>query len=118
MSARLEPTLRGWGRVLVEGNSMLPTLRSGDRCLVRWGAPLRLGDVVVARRPDRPDRPDLLVIKRLTAREADGAWLEGDNRDGSHDSWVFGAVAEVDLLGVVRMRYRPRPSRIARAVGL
>lgn len=114
MSARPEPDRRGLGRVVVEGDSMLPTLRAGDRCLVRWGAAARVGDVVVAR---RPDRPDLLVVKRLTAREADGAWLEGDNRDGSHDSWVFGAVDEVGLLGVVRWRYRPRPSRVGRAVG-
>ena len=114
MSARPERARRGVGRVVVEGDSMLPALRSGDRCLVRWGASSRVGDVVVAR---RPDRPDLLVVKRLTAREADGAWLEGDNRDGSHDSWVFGAVEEVDLLGVVRWRYRPRPSRVGRAVG-
>jgi len=100
---------RGLGRVVVEGDSMLPTLAAGDRCLVRWGAPAGVGDVVVAR---RPDRPGLLVVKRLVARERDGAWLEGDNGAGSHDSWVFGAVEEADLLGVVLWRYRPWPRRV------
>ena len=91
---------------------MAPALRHGDRCVVRWGRP-RVGDIAVAR---RPDRPDLLIVKRLTAREADGAWLEGDNRDGSHDSWVFGPVPEDHLLGVVTLRYRPRPCRLFRSV--
>ena len=93
---------------------MEPALRHGDRCLVRWGATPRVGDVVVAR---RPDRPDLIVVKRLTALENDGAWLEGDNRDGSHDSWVFGAVAPEGVLGVVVLRYRPRPGAMRRQVG-
>jgi len=104
---------RGWGRIVVEGDSMLPTLKPGDRCLVRWGAKAQIGDVVVAR---RPDRPELLVIKRLTARESDGFWLEGDNLTGSHDSWVFGALQEKDLLGVVRWRYGRALKRVKRAV--
>ena len=105
---------RGLGRVRVDGDSMLPALRSGDVCLVRWGARPRIGDVVVAR---RPDRPELVVVKRLTSLAADGAWLEGDNRDGSHDSWVFGPVPADGLLGVLVLRYRPRPGLIRRAVG-
>ncbi|MDQ1673519.1 MAG: Peptidase S24-like, partial [Frankiaceae bacterium] len=40
---------RRWGVVAVAGNSMRPTLRPGDACLVRYGAPIRSGDVVVAR---------------------------------------------------------------------
>ena len=104
----------GWGRVIVEGDSMLPTLKPGDRCLVKWGAQAQVGDVVVAR---RPDRPETLVVKRLTAHESDGFWLEGDNHTGSHDSWVFGPVPADGLLGVLVLRYRPRPGLIRRAVG-
>jgi len=92
---------------------MLPTLRAGDRCIVQWGALIRVGDVVVAR---RPDRTDLLVVKRIVAIDGDGAWLEGDNAQGSHDSWVFGAVPDQLVLGVVRWRYRPRLSRVRRSV--
>jgi nickel-type superoxide dismutase maturation protease len=99
----------GWGRVLVEGDSMLPALRAGDRCLVRWGSPVAVGDVVVARRPDRPGR---LVVKRVTARHDDGWWLEGDNQRASHDSWLFGAVPDRDVLGRVMLRYRPSPRRL------
>lgn len=89
---------------------MVPVLRPGDRCWVRWGAAAEVGQVVVAR---RPDRPDLLIVKRLVRRESDGAWLEGDNPDGSHDSWVFGPVAESDLLGRVVARLWPPPFRLA-----
>ena len=103
----------GWGRVIVEGDSMLPTLKPGDRCLVKWGAQAQVGDVVVAR---RPDRPETLVVKRLTAHESDGFWLEGDNHTGSHDSWVFGAVQECDVLGVVGWRYWRALKRVNRAV--
>ncbi len=103
----------GWGRVIVEGDSMLPTLKPGDRCLVKWGAQVQVGDVVVAR---RPDRPETLVVKRLTAHESDGFWLEGDNSTGSHDSWVFGAVQGEDLLGVVRWRYWRALKRVKSAV--
>lgn len=102
-------TPAGWGRIAVEGDSMLPVLRAGDRCIVQWCSSAAIGDVVVAR---RPDRPELLVVKRVTAFRDGGAWLEGDNVRGSHDSWLFGAVGEQDVLGVVRWRYWPRPGRI------
>lgn len=100
---------RGWGRIVVEGDSMRPTLLPGDRCLVRWGAKVDVGDVVVA---ERPDRPGLLVVKRVTARDAGGWWLEGDNPAASHDSWVFGSVPTVAVRGRVVLRYRPRPGRV------
>ena len=55
--------------VLVQGPSMLPTLRPGDCLLVRYGAEVRPGDLVVA----RPwTRPELLVVKR--AVEAVAGW--------------------------------------------
>ena len=97
--------MAGWGRVVVRGSSMLPALADGDRCVVRWGSRPATGDVVVAR---RPDRPDLVVVKRATARESDGGWwLEGDHERASHDSWVFGPVPDAEVLGRVVWRYRP-----------
>ena len=50
--------------VLVQGPSMAPTLRDGDALLIWRGAPVRPGDVVVAR---FRTRPDLLVVKRAVA---------------------------------------------------
>ncbi len=93
-----------WGRVQVEGTSMVPALRPRDRCLVRWGGPVQVGDVVVA---ERPDRPGLLVVKRVTARDPDGWWLEGDHVRASHDSWLFGPVRPDGVRGRVVWRYAP-----------
>jgi nickel-type superoxide dismutase maturation protease len=94
--------------VEVTGESMLPVLRPGDWLLVRSGARIAPGDVVVARHP----RQDLLIVKRATRREADGWWLESDNQRaaGRQDSWDFGAVPDGLIVGRVVMRYWPRPS--------
>ena len=93
-----------WGGALVAGPSMAPALHAGDHVLVRWAAPARVRDVVVAR---RPDRPDLLVVKRAVRREPAGWWLAGDNPFGSDDSAVFGPVPDDAVLGRVVMRYWP-----------
>lgn len=95
------------GIAVVRGRSMLPTLRDGDRLLVRYGVPPKLGDLVLVRLPDRP-----LAIKRLTHRAEDGWWVERDNPDEGVDSWQVGAIPDDDLIGVVA-----RPLRLARLVG-
>ncbi|HZB30605.1 MAG TPA: S24 family peptidase [Streptosporangiaceae bacterium] len=119
--------------VLVKGESMLPALRPGDRLIVRLGAPVRPGDIVVARYPRSaaPDRdpaggPDadrdgerasdaaaVLIIKRAFRRTPAGWWLESDNQRaaGRRDSWDFGAVPDPDITGRVVGRYWP-PSRL------
>jgi nickel-type superoxide dismutase maturation protease len=87
---------------------MLPALRPGDWLLVRSGARIVPGSVVVARHPGR----DLLIVKRAVRREADGWWLESDNQSaaGRQDSWDFGAVPDGLIVGRVLLRYWPRPS--------
>jgi len=85
---------------------MIPELAPGDQVLVRWGALIRPGDVVVAQ---RPDRPDLLVVKRAVRLVGEGWWLEGDNAAASDDSLVFGTVHRKDVLGRVVARIHPRP---------
>jgi signal peptidase I len=92
-----------WGRLVVVGRSMEPTLHSGDRLVVRWGACPSVGDVAVVRLPG--DRP--LSVKRVAHRDADGWWVERDNPREGVDSWGVGAVPDADVLGVVRLRYRP-----------
>lgn len=98
------------GRVLVVGRSMLPTLRPGDRLLVRWGAAPRPGRLVVVRLPG--DRP--VAVKRALRREPGGWWVERDNAAEGVDSWLVGAIPDADVLGVVLGRYWPRPSPLRR----
>ncbi|HWC33658.1 MAG TPA: S24/S26 family peptidase [Mycobacteriales bacterium] len=92
---------------LVRGPSMVPTLRDGDRVLVRMG-PLRrtpVGRVVLVELPDRP-----LSVKRLVALEADGSVrVEGDNEFGSTDSRTLGPQPAGAVRGVVLARLWPSP---------
>lgn len=86
---------------------MAPTLRDGDAVLARRGgrAP-RPGDVVLAR---FHSRPDLLVVKRVIRREADGWWLQGDNDAGTDDSRRYGVA---DVVGRVVLQWWPRLRRL------
>ena len=89
--------------VLVEGPSMLPTLRPGDCLLVRRSSRVRAGAVVVAR---FPTRPDLLVVKRAVRPEG-GLWcVEGDNPAVTDDSRRYGPA---EVLARVVLRYWPLP---------
>ena len=95
-----------WRRVAVRGPSMSPVLRDGDVVLVRFGAPVRPGDVVVVRWPARPGQ---LSVKRAARPDGAGWWVLGDNPRGSTDSRTLGAA---DVLGVVRARVWPGPGRL------
>ncbi|MFD0658309.1 S24 family peptidase [Thermocatellispora tengchongensis] len=103
-------------RVRVEGDSMLPALRPGDWLLVRRGACVRPGDVVVARLPgDTAPGPPRLIVKRAAWRTDEGWWLESDNQraSGRRDSWDFGALPDDHLVGRVVLRYWPLRRRRA-----
>ena len=94
----------------VTGPSMAPTVRSGDRLLVRRmrsvGA-VRPGDVVLAR---FPSRPELLVVKRVRRAVPGGHWVEGDNPLVTDDSGAYGPAV---VVGRVVARLWPRPGRLA-----
>jgi nickel-type superoxide dismutase maturation protease len=92
-----------WFAVLVQGPSMVPTLRHGDALLVRRGGRVRAGAVVVAR---FRSRPDLLVVKRAVRAEDGGWWVRGDNDLATDDSRAYGVA---DVIGPVVLRYWPRP---------
>lgn len=91
--------------VLVQGPSMVPTLRDGDALLVwrgiRGAVRVRPGDVVVAR---FRSRPDLLVVKRAVRQLDGGWWLEGDNGYVTDDSRSYGVA---DVWARVVGRYWP-----------
>ncbi|AZS89837.1 nickel-type superoxide dismutase maturation protease [Streptomyces griseoviridis] len=93
-----------YGAAQVTGPSMVPTLRHGDRLVVRWGGRVRAGDVVVLR---HPFQQDLLVVKRAAERRDGGWWVLGDNPFAGGDSTDYGTVPEELVLGRVRLRYRP-----------
>jgi phage repressor protein C with HTH and peptisase S24 domain len=98
-----------WQRVDVSGPSMSPTLRHGDVLIVRHGAGIRAGDVVLARFRSLPDR---LVVKRAVRREGDGWWLASDNPFAGGDSEAHGPA---DVLARVTWRVGPgRPRRVRR----
>jgi nickel-type superoxide dismutase maturation protease len=97
----------GWRRVLrleIEGDSMLPALRAGDRVLVLRTGRLGAGQIAAVRDPRRPSR---VVVKRV-AGPAPGGWrVLGDNPARSTDSRVFGAVSRDLVVGRVVYRYHP-----------
>ncbi len=82
---------------------MLPLLQAGDEVLVdarayRQKRPM-LGDIVVARHPQRSGFP---VIKRVTVLlEHDRYFLSGDNTAESTDSRDFGAITLKQIIGHV-----------------
>ena len=93
---------------------MSPTVRSGDRLLVRRvraADAVRAGGVVLAR---FPSRPDLLVVKRVRRAVPGGHWVEGDNPLVADDSRAFGPAV---VVGRVVARLWPRPGRLPAAPG-
>ena len=98
-----------WVLARVSGPSMTPTVRSGDRLLVRRvgdAAAVRAGDVVLAR---FPARPELLVVKRVRRAVPGGHWVEGDNPFVTDDSRAFGPAV---VVGTVVGRLWPHPGRL------
>ena len=94
--------MRRYGIVVVRGRSMEPTLQDGDRFVVQYDRLPRVGDLVVVRLPARP-----LAVKRATRREPEGWWVERDNPAEGVDSWAVGAVADQDVVAVLRWRIWP-----------
>jgi hypothetical protein len=91
---------------------MRPGLRAGDLLLVRYGARVRPGAVVVARFVD-----GTLVVKRAAEPRAtrtgeDGWWLLSDDPEVGVDSRHRGPVPAADVTGVALMRVWPRPGRV------
>lgn len=107
--------MRRWGLAVVHGRSMMPTLRSGDRLLVRHGSPPRIGGLVVVRLP--ANGSGVVAVKRATMRTADGWWVERDNLEEGVDSWIVGSVPADQVIARVVGRVWPRPSLLRRPRG-
>ena len=70
----------------VHGASMLPTLRAGDRLLVRYAAPVPAGRLVLARFADGTLAVKRAAEPRKTRSDDAGWWLLSDNPDEGVDS--------------------------------
>ena len=92
----------------VDGPSMEPAYRHGDRVLVNRLAYARrepaVGDVVVVRDPDDASRH---LLKRVAAAKGvDGSvFVLGDNAAMSRDSRVFGALPRSAIVGKALFKY-------------
>lgn len=105
-------TARRLGVVVVRGRSMLPTLRDGDRLLVRYAALPQVGRLAIVRLPD-----GVVSVKRLESVDEAGGWFSRDNVDEGLDSWSFGRPSpRSDVLAVVVCRLWPRPGLLRRGV--
>ncbi|MEV6110642.1 nickel-type superoxide dismutase maturation protease [Streptomyces sp. NPDC051940] len=103
--------LRRLALVEVSGPSMTPTVNTGDTLIVRYGARVRPGDVVLLR---HPLQQDLLIVKRVVERRDGGWWVVSDNALAAfaNDSRDFGAVPDELVLARGLLRLRP-PADVA-----
>jgi phage repressor protein C with HTH and peptisase S24 domain len=101
--------LARYGLAVVRGRSMLPALREGDRLLVRYGAPVRPGSLVVARFADGALTVKRAVEERRTASGGPGWWLLSDNATEGVDSRHRGPVPVERIGAVVVARLWPSP---------
>jgi nickel-type superoxide dismutase maturation protease len=99
-----------WRRVEADGDSMLPTLRPGDRLLVVTAWRVRPGQLVAVEDPRRRGR---LMVKRVRSVQGGTLDVRGDNEEASTDSRHFGLVPRARVLGRVVYRYAP-PERAGR----
>ena len=90
---------------------MSPTLRPGDRLLVRYGGAVHAQALVLARFADGTLAVKRAAERRTTRTGSPGWWLLSDNRDEGVDSRHRGVVGDSDVVAVVLARLWPRPAR-------
>ncbi len=82
---------------LIEGDSMLPTLKDGDAILIDADAKIAVGDIILTK---HPFKKSVKLVKRLSEIDQNGNYfLVGDNPPESTDSRTFGALSPKHLLG-------------------
>ena len=89
-------------RFVVKGESMLPTISSGQKVLVyKWARP-KIKDVIVCK------KGGLVMVKRIYGRgktcagQRNAGWMvRGDNPSAGDGSLDFGEVEEGDIVGKV-----------------
>ena len=89
------------GKALVRGFSMVPALGDADELVVNYGAPYKVGDVIVFDHQGRID------IKRVAGIDDDGVFVVGDNEVASLDSRKYGPIDPKTVLGKAIFRIHP-----------
>ena len=92
-------------RILVEGDSMRPTLEPGDRVVCVRARRVSTGDLVAVHDP----RDGRLLVKRVAT--VDPLTVVGDNAEASTDSRAFGTLDADHVVGKVVYRYLPEGRR-------
>ena len=98
----LRPTALGGPAtyVIVSGESMLPTLESGDLVVALERQSYAAGDVVVYQVPAGEPGAGTNIVHRIVGRSAGGGYVvRGDNREGvdpwhPHDSDILGSMSQ------------------------
>ena len=89
--------------VVVNGDSMWPTLKHGDTfdALAYSGQEINIGDIIVFRDPTHTSR---ICVKRVLHIKPNGLFVEGDNPDptASTDSHNYGLISFDLLIGMKR----------------
>jgi len=98
-----------FGKAVVRGLSMVPNLGYGDQLLIRYGAQISVGDVIVFRRSGQND------IKRVESISDEGIFVVGDNLMASLDSRTYGLIRHDQVLGKALFRIKPKFGRINNA---
>ena len=85
----------------ISGNSMSPAVSVGDVVLVNrlaylFKKPLK-GHIVALLDP----RDGRILIKRITRIEGSSYFVQGDNKNSSTDSRVFGMIKKQEIVGKV-----------------
>ena len=103
-------------RFIVEGESMAPTYKSGDRLLVSsiplLFSKLYRGDIVIIQHPKDETKE---IVKRIIGVAGDKiegqeigedeSYVLGDNKNKSEDSRHFGLVKKNQIIGKVLTKY-------------
>ncbi|MFY9326292.1 MAG: S26 family signal peptidase [Candidatus Nanopelagicales bacterium] len=88
--------------VRVLGDSMRPTVLTGDFLMVKRTLQYRIGDLVVVQLAEQQ------LVKRIVDANAEQVWLSGDNVKASDDSRKFGWIEKNQIVGKVLFRYWPK----------
>ncbi|MBI4175762.1 MAG: signal peptidase I [Candidatus Aenigmarchaeota archaeon] len=119
-SPKAEMALLPLQRYKVEGASMEPALKRGDRLLLWKPGAVRRSDIIVFSATGRE------MVKRVVGLPGETLWqreqevtlgkdeyfVAGDNPSESTDSRSFGPIRRSQIRGRVLLRYLPRPGRV------
>ena len=103
-------SITGLTRVEIEGRSMEPNFKSGQKIWVRLFRSTPSQEQVIQMRGqvilvEREEYPGIFLLKRLEKVHGDLIWVEGDNKDYviaalQHDSRKFGWLSRDSIRGL------------------